>query len=77
MDAQGYDGNTPLHIAVSAKFKDIVKLLLNAGADPYLENFDYTYSDEEADCGQTAVDLAEEHDDEEVVNMIPSPLFID
>lgn len=55
-------------MAVSAKFRDIVKLLLNAEADPYIGNFDFSYADEETDCGQTAVDLAAEYEDDEVIS---------
>lgn len=59
----GFDGNTPLHLAVSQGYKDIVRLLLNCGADTSIENS--AGDEEEEESGMTALDLAREQFDSE------------
>ena len=39
INAQDYKGNTPLHYAVASENKDVVKLLIEEGADQNIENF--------------------------------------
>ena len=45
MNAQCYDGNTPLHFAVSANSQEVVALLVSNGANPDAENLDDTERD--------------------------------
>lgn len=40
VNAQAYDGNTPLHLAVAAENKDLVRLLLSVNADVNITNYD-------------------------------------
>lgn len=40
INAQAYDGNTPLHLAVAAENKNLVKLLLSVSADLNISNYD-------------------------------------
>lgn len=39
IDAQDFQGNSPLHLAVICEELDIVKILVKAGADVFLHNF--------------------------------------
>ncbi|MBL0318284.1 MAG: ankyrin repeat domain-containing protein [Alphaproteobacteria bacterium] len=39
INAQDYKGNTPLHYAVASENKDVIKLLIEEGADQNIENF--------------------------------------
>ncbi|MCF7944961.1 MAG: ankyrin repeat domain-containing protein [Spirochaetia bacterium] len=54
MHAQDRNGNTPLHLAVSRGYPDIVQYLLSIGADPKRTNI----------MGQSAVDLAQTRSDD-------------
>lgn len=40
MNAQAYDGNTPLHLAVAVKSKDLIRVLLSVNADAGIFNYD-------------------------------------
>lgn len=53
------EGNTPMHYAIFRRQVDIVKLLLSFGAE----------ADIKANDGKSALDMAEEQDDEMMINM--------
>lgn len=58
LDVQEYaHGSTPLHLAVTSGSSRIVKWLLIAGCNRYIENKE----------GQTALDLAKEKNEDEMV----------
>jgi acyl-CoA-binding protein len=57
LNARDTVGDTPLHYAVNTENVELARLLLEAGADPSLENED----------GETAVQLAEDQDGWEAV----------
>ena len=57
MNAQSYDGNTALHLAVMEDLPEICKMLTNAGADPNIVNFiqQSGVSDDEVSTDRTSV----------------------
>ena len=65
-----FDGNTALHLAVGKDHLGLAALLVAAGADPYLENYDCA-ADEELDLKQPGVsgnhqaDKGEQQEEEE------------
>ncbi|CAH1247176.1 NFKB1 [Branchiostoma lanceolatum] len=65
VDAQNFDGNTPLHVASGRGMLGMAALLMAAGADPKLENYEAKEEEEEGQGsevaeakGQTPLDLA-------------------
>ena len=42
-----FNGNTPLHLACSQNHSDTVSLLMQAKADPYLENYEKAENNED------------------------------
>lgn len=46
MNAEAYDGNTPLHLAISLKNHDIAKLLVKSGADPNLKSRQFLHNED-------------------------------
>jgi ankyrin repeat protein len=59
------DKNTPLHLAVISKNAKLVKLLLEKGANPNLQNNEY----------ETAFDLARKIEDEDIKNQVLDALL--
>jgi len=70
VDPQAYDGNTPLHLAISMGKPDLCRILIKSGANPLLENRDF--SDEET-VGKNAYDLCGTDD---AVSQLALPVFI-
>ncbi|XP_078577354.1 nuclear factor NF-kappa-B p105 subunit-like [Branchiostoma floridae x Branchiostoma japonicum] len=65
VDAQNFDGNSPLHVASGRGMLGMAALLMAAGADPGLENYEAKDEEEEGQGsevaeakGQTPLDLA-------------------
>ncbi|XP_078659378.1 nuclear factor NF-kappa-B p105 subunit-like isoform X2 [Branchiostoma floridae x Branchiostoma belcheri] len=65
VDAQNFDGNTPLHVASGRGMLGMAALLMAAGADPRLENYEAKDEEDEGQesevteaKGQTPLDLA-------------------
>lgn len=61
MDAQAYNGNTALHMAVSMNEpnQSIIRMLIKSGADPEMENNEY----EDDDCvGNSVYDLCDDNE---------------
>lgn len=62
VDARTTEGKTPLHLAAERGRHNIFKILLSAGADPYVKASIGTPSnDSEVDEGETALDLAQKN----------------
>ncbi|XP_076317880.1 nuclear factor NF-kappa-B p105 subunit-like isoform X2 [Tachypleus tridentatus] len=72
IDAQNFSGNTALHLACTRGLRDIVIVLMEADANPLIQNFDTTSCSSQCGCdslegditcnnheGKTAVDLVE------------------
>ena len=60
LDLQDYEGNTALMWAIRWRNLDALRLLLSSGANPYLKN----------DAGQTALQIADESGDKDIVQIL-------
>lgn len=69
MNAQAYDGNTALHLAVEIRNPHITKLLVRSGADPDIENYEPNYRDEDEteQIGNSVYDLCDMHSEVRIV----------
>ncbi|XP_013771872.1 nuclear factor NF-kappa-B p105 subunit-like [Limulus polyphemus] len=74
IDAQNFSGNTALHLACTRGLRNIVIALMEADANPLIQNFDMTSCSSQCGCeslegditcnnheGKTAVDLVEDN----------------